>query len=248
MHYASLKLSALLLLVVFFSCKKEYSLEGADNKNCINCTYLPVCDSSVYVYTDSSATGLDTLTNVMSVFGDTIINGKTFRGVSGFATFNTGLYANCDNQDYRLLFSTAALGLDLDSIVNDLLTQLPFPIPPGLINVPTTIQTSVLKAGLPVNSTWNDTIFSVAIPPLLTFSLGLDYSIVGKGLQRSIYQNNYNDVIHVRSSLALTSSVINIPLDISIDYFFARDVGIIEVQLSEASVVQRVLKLYSYQL
>jgi hypothetical protein len=241
-------LAGFVFLLVFISCKKEYSQEGSSNKKCIHCIYLPVCDSSVFVYTDSSSTGLDTLTNVMSVFGDTTINGKTFTAVSGFATFNTGLYANCDNQDYRLLFSTAALGINIDSLINDLLTQLPFPIPPGLVNFPSTIQTSVLKANLAANATWTDTIYQLAIPPLLSFNVGINYTLVAKGLQRSIYQNNFTNVIHVKSELAVVSSLINVPLDLSIDYFFAKDVGLVEVQVSQAAVLQRVLKLYSFQL
>lgn len=248
MKHFSPSIALFVVVLALISCKKDYSLEGGNFRNCIDCTYLPVCDSSVFVYTDSTSSSLDTLTNVMSVYEDTTIGGKTFKSVSGFATFNTGLFANCDNQDYRLLFPVSALGIDIDSLITELLTQLPLPIPPNLINFPETIQTSVLKANLPVNAQWTDTIYQVSIPPLITFSAGIAYTIVGKGLQRSIYQNSYNDVIHVKSELLIVSSFINIPLDITIDYFFAKDVGLIEVQLSQASVVQRVLKLYSYQL
>jgi len=248
MNHSLRKFATFIFLLVLISCKKDYSLEGNSHKKCVNCTYLPVCDSSVFVYIDSTASSLDTLTNLMTIYGDTTINGQTFTSVSGFATFNTGLLANCDNQDYKLLFPVAALGLNTDSLIASLLTQIPFPIPPNLINFPETFQTSVLKANLPVNSTWTDNIYSLNFPPLVTFSAGLDYTIIGKGLQRSIYQVNYSDVIHVRSELAVTSTLINVPLDYTIDYFFAKDVGIIEVQVTQASAVQRVLKLYSYQL
>lgn len=248
MNHSFRKFAAFIFLLVLISCKKDYSLEANPFKKCVNCTYLPVCDSSVFVYTDSSATSVDTLTNLMTVYGDTTVNGQNFTSVSGFATFNTGLLANCDNQDYKLLFPVSALGLNTDSLVAALLTQIPIPIPPGLINFPETIQTSVLKANLPVNSTWTDTIYSLSLPPLISFSAGLNYTIIGKGLQRNIYQVNYTDVIHVRSELVVNSPLINLPLDYTIDYFFAKDVGIIEVQVTEASVVQRVLKLYSYQL
>ncbi|MBA2746349.1 MAG: hypothetical protein H0U44_09005 [Flavisolibacter sp.] len=241
-------MAAILLTASFFSCKKEYSFEGGNFKNCISCTYLPVCDSSQYVYVDSTPTSVDTLHNTMYILGDSTINGKLFKKVSGFATFNTGLYANCDNQDYRLLFPLAALGLNLDSIVNDLLQQVPIPIPPGLISVPSTVETSVLKANLPTNSTWTDVIYQVNIPFLFSFSMGLEYTLLEKNVPRTVYQKTYNDVIHVKSVLKINSTQINIPLDFEIDYYFAKDVGIIEVHITEANAVTRVLKLHSYQL
>ena len=248
MNHSLRKFGVFILILTLISCKKDYSLEDSPNKKCVNCIYLPVCDSSVFVYTDSTATSVDTLTNLMSIYGDTIVNGQTFTSVSGFATFNTGLLANCDNQDYKLLFPVAALGLNTDSLIAALLTQIPVPIPPSLINFPETIQTSILKANQPVNATWSDNIYSLSLPPLLTFNVGLDYTIIGKDLQRSIYAVNYSNVIHVRSELVVNSSLINLPLDYTIDYFFAKDVGIIEVHVTEGSVVQRILKLYSYQL
>ena len=249
MNHSYRKIIAFAFLIALISCKKDFSMEGGTSgKKCVNCTYLPVCDSSVFVYTDSTPTSLDTLTNLMTIYGDTIVNGQNFTEISGFATFNTGLLANCENQDYKLLFPVSALGLDTDSLIAELLTQLPVPIPPNLINFPETIQTSVLKASLPANSSWIDTIYSISIPFIANFTLALDYTIMGNGLQRSIYLENYTDVIHVRSNLVINSNLIILPIDYSIDYYCARDIGLIEVQISEVASVQRVLKLYSYQL
>ncbi len=241
----------LLIAILFFSsCKKEYSREGGSFRNCVSCEYLPVCDSSVFVYVDSVDGRIDTLENTMQIFGDTTIAGKKFTSVSGFATFNTGLYANCDGGDYRLLFPLSALGIDVDSIVNDLLQtiQLPIPLPPGLINIPTTVQTSVLKTAVPVGGMWTDTIYNLSLPPFLSLLFGLEYTMIEKNVSRSVFQKTYSNVMHVRSELKLVSTLITLPLDFTIDYYFARDTGIIEVQVSSAGVVERSLRLWSYRI
>jgi hypothetical protein len=207
-----------------------------------------VCDSSLFRYIDSVDNRIDTLDNQMMILGDSTINGKRFKKISGFATFNTGLFANCDGGDYRLLFPLSALGLNVDSVVNEILGGLPIPIPPNMLNIPKTVQTSVLKTNLPVNSTWTDSIFTVALPPFFSLVAGLEYRIIAKGIQYTVLQKTYNNVIHVKSDLKVVSALFNLPLDFSIDYFFARDVGIIEVQVRNAGILQRTLKLYSYNL
>ena len=246
-----MRFATLLLLVILVGCQKEIDWsEKAANRNCISCEYLPVCDSLLYRYVDSAANRVDTLDNRMAILGDSTIKGKRFYKVSGFATFNTGLYANCDGGDYRLLFPLSALGINVDSLVNDLVQSLglPFPIPPSLLNIPKTVQTSVLKSTLPVNAAWTDTIYNLSVPPLLSLFAGLEYKILEKGIQRKVFQKTYNNVMHVQSNIKLVSPLFNLPLNFTIDYFFAKDVGIVEVQISNAGVVQRTLKLYSYQI
>ncbi|RYE21913.1 MAG: hypothetical protein EOP51_14430, partial [Sphingobacteriales bacterium] len=77
--------------------QKRFSLEGGElpataNRRCTNCTYLPFCDSSEFVYllngTDSSG-GLVWLGN------DTLVAGQTWSQVSAVAGFNQGLLFNC---------------------------------------------------------------------------------------------------------------------------------------------------------
>ena len=57
------------LIATAISCQKELHGDGTTStpttttpppppaKVCVNCEYLPVCDSSVYIYVDSTATG-----------------------------------------------------------------------------------------------------------------------------------------------------------------------------------------------
>jgi hypothetical protein len=244
----------LVLLTSLFlaTCSKDYSYEGGPggNRRCVRCEYLPVCDSSLFRYVDSTPTRVDTLENRMAVLGDTLISGKRYTRVSGFATFNTGLLANCDNGDYRLLFPLSALGLNLDSVVRVLLqgVQLPVPIPPSLIRVPQTVETSVLKSDLAVGGTWTDTLYNLSLPPLVTFFAGLRYRIEEKGVQRTVLGQSYPNVIHVRSEAQLVSNVASLPLNFSIDYYFARNVGLVEVQVRQNGQLQRTLLLNSFTL
>ena len=120
------------VLLIFLSCKKEYSYEGGLYRKCIGCEYLPLCDSSVFVYVDSANT-VDTLPGVVRVGNDTTINGIKYNHVTGFAAFPTGLLYNCDGGDYKTILDLVSLGINGDSLVQVLLgtIQLPFPLPPG---------------------------------------------------------------------------------------------------------------------
>jgi hypothetical protein len=83
--------TVILLVVLASACKKEYSYEGGNgiSRKCVGCEYLPLCDSSVFVYVDSSNT-IDTLTGIVRVGTDSSIDGKTYSHVTGFAAFPTG--------------------------------------------------------------------------------------------------------------------------------------------------------------
>jgi len=236
-------------IILNLSCKKEYSFEGGlPFVKCVNCSYLPFCDSSVFVYVNTTSNGIDTVTNIPRILGDTIINGNTFTKISAVSFFNQGLLYNCDKWEYKVLFSTASLGLDLDSIKNALLQLIPVPIPPNLIQIPTEFQTTILKENAAVNARWTDTIFSVSLPPLFTFFMGLEYTLKEKNVQRTVFQKSYNNVIHVRAELKTVSTLGNLPLGFTIDYYFARDVGFIEIQVTNNAVMALNSKLFSYKL
>jgi hypothetical protein len=240
----------LLLICLIAACSKEYSYEGGVYRKCIACSYLPLCDSSSFVYVDSSGSVPDTLSGTVQIQKDTVINGKKFTEVNGFAALNNGLLYNCDDQDYQLFLSLAAFGVNTDSLANVLIQalNLPFPIPPSLLNIPSTIKTSVLKAALPVNATWTDTIYKLSFPPLVSVFAGIDYKILEKNVQRTVFQKTYSDVIHVKGTLNLVSNLGNLPFSVVIDFYFAKDVGLIEMQAQNNGVLQRVTRLYSYHL
>ena len=244
-------LTLILFALLISACKKEYSYEGGQGtRKCVGCEYLPLCDSSVFVYVDSSNT-IDTLTGIVRVGTDSTIDGKTYSHVTGFAAFPDGLLYNCEGGDYKTILDISSFGINTDSIVQALLAtiQLPFPIPPGTIQVPEQFKTSFLKTTLPLNGSWNDVLYSFGLPPLFNFSASLDYKIIEKNVQRTIFQKTYSNVIHVRGKLNIISTAGNIPApDIVVEYFFAKDVGIIEIQIFESNVVTRDTKLWRYQL
>jgi len=236
-------------LAVIVSCQKEISFEGESTTvKCVNCTYLPFCDSSVFVYVNTTASGTDTATSIPRILGDTIVNGQKFTKVSAVSFFDEGLLYNCANEDYKVVFPTETLGLDLDSVLSEILQQLPLPIPPGMIQVPSQFRTTVLKANAAVNQTWTDTLFNAGQPPLFSFFAGLKYTVKEKGVQRSVLQKNYPNVIHVQGEVILKSPLGSMPLGATIDYYFARGVGFIEIEVNDGTSIQLNSKLYSYKL
>jgi len=240
-----------ILFILFTGCKKEYSYEGGGvYRKCVGCEYLPLCDSSVFVYVDSSNT-IDTLTGVVRIGKDTSIDGTTYSHVTGFAAFPDGLLYNCDGGNYKTILDISSFGINTDSIVQVLLqqVQLPIPIPPGSIHIPNQYKTSFLRTSLPANGTWKDTLFNFGFPPLFSFTAALDYKIVEKNVQRAEFQKNFSNVIHVSGKLSVASTLGNIPVPgFSVDYFFAKGVGIIEIQIYNNGALTRQTKLWKYTL
>ena len=244
-------LLATILSLILAGCKKEYSYEGGySNTNCINCAYLPVCDSSQFTYIDSTVAGVDTVRTMMFLLGDTLINGNRFSKITPLAAFSEGLLYNCYNQEYKSFFSIAGLGVNLDSVINELLLTLPLPVPvpPNLIQVPESALITFLKVNASVNATWMDTLINFGLPPLLSGYVGLEHKIISKNATRMVFQNSFGDVIHVQSTFNVVTSITSIPVDLSIDTYFAKDVGIIEMEVKNAGESQVLSKLYKYSL
>jgi hypothetical protein len=123
------------------------------------------------------------------------------------------------------------------------------PIPPGLIQIPKQFKTSFLKTNVAANGTWTDTLYSLSFPPLLNIFAGLEYKIVEKNVQRTVFQKKFPNVIHVSGKLKFVSTLGNFPIPAYVvDYFFAEDVGIIEIQIRNNNVLTRLTKLWSYKL
>jgi hypothetical protein len=243
----------LLFFYGLFGCKKDYSQEGGEpisSVNCINCTYLPLCDSSKFVYIDSVAGVVDTTRNEMFILGDTLINSKKFYKVSPLAAFNQGLFYNCDNQEYKLLISLSAFGVNTDSLKRVMLEliQLPFPVPPELINIPDKQIITVLKANAAVSATWTDTIASAGIPFVYSAFVGMQHKFIAKNIQRTVLQKTYNDVIHVQSKPVASIPGADFPVDYQVDFYFAKDVGIIEMEVRNAQVIQSNSKLLEFKI
>jgi|GEM_PF-1612330 len=246
------------LFLLLAGCAKEYSFEGNGNlpatqqRRCINCAYLPLCDSSEFTYLiDTTGTGGDTATGVVQLLNDTLIGGKTFAKVSGFAAFNTGLLYNCDDQEYRMMLTLAQFGLNADSL-RALINQLPpnpqFPINPASIQIPDRYAATILKANAPQGATWIDTLtrFNVTfqpsgipIPLSIPIYIGIEYKLLQKNVSYSVLGNNYTNVMYVQGKptygiagalpIPLPITLPPFPGDFRIDFRLSRDVGLIEM-------------------
>jgi hypothetical protein len=241
---------AVLLVSFLVSCQKENSFEGDPSRRCVACSYLPLCDSSVFTYVDSANT-IDTLRGTVRIGTDTTIAGQSYSRVTGFAAFPNGLMYNCSGGDYKTLLYLSDFGLNADSLEAQLLqlVQLPIPLPPGVLNLPSSFRTSFLNTNVPVNGNWVDTIYSLNFPPLLSVFAGLKYTIREKGISKTLFQRTYTNVIHVQGETQFTSTLGAIPLpSLKLDYYFSENVGIIQTQIRRNDTLTRDTKLYQYRL
>lgn len=238
-----------LLVTLIIACQKEISFgDGNGNTNppstvrCTGCSYLPVCDSTMLTYIDSTTIGVDTTKNVLLILGDTTISGKKFTKVSPSSLFSEGLLYNCDGGDYRIYQPVPDLGIDIDSLVQSL------GLPIGTVPIPSHIQTTILKANANAGASWSDTVFQFTPIPFFSVVAKLDYKLEQKGIQRTVLGKVFTNVTHVSSKLNIVIPMMPLPVDVTIDYYFADGVGIIETRTSNSGVVEAQSKLYQYKI
>lgn len=238
------------ICMVIISCQKEIDFDGANNSGqnpatsvrCTSCSYLPVCDSTQLTYIDSTAAGLDTLASTLAILGDTTITGTKFTRVTRFAAFRQGLLYNCNGGNYRINQPVPDLGIDIDSLFQSA------GLPTGPITLPSQIQTTILKSTASTGTTWSDTVFKITPIPFFTIVAKLDYKIEEKNVQRTVSGNTFNNVIHVSSKLNVIIPLMQFPLDVVVDYFFADGVGIIESRTTNNGTVASETRLYKYKI
>ena len=239
----------LILLLCAIACQKEISFgndSGTTNPpssvRCTGCSYLPVCDSTSVTYIDSTAIGTDTTENILLILGDTTINGRKFTKVSPSSIFAQGLLYSCDGGDYRIYQPVPDLGIDIDSLAQSL--RLPL----GTVPIPSHIQTTILKTSANAGTTWTDTVFQFTPVPFFSVLAKLDYKLEEKGIQRTVLGKVFTNVIHVGSKLNIAIPMVPLPIDVTIHYYFADGVGIIETITLNSGVVEAQSKLYQYKI
>lgn len=235
------------LITTAISCQKELHGDGitpSPAKKCIDCEYLPVCDSSVYVYVDSTATGVDSVRNVVNLLKDTTVNSVKYSGVTTLGFFDSGVFYNCDAQEYKILFDASDLGLNVDSLMGLLLQGLPIPIPPGSLPQPGLLKATILKANAAQGAKWKDVLYSVNLV-LINIEVAMESELVAKSITRSVFSKTYNDVIQVKTNIRLAAGLAG-TTDISeLMIYYAKGVGVIEARVSDDQGLQLVRKLYS---
>lgn len=239
------------MVVILFvvSCQKEIGFgDGSGTSNppssvrCTGCSFLPVCDSTSLTYIDSTALGADTTESILMILGDTTISGRKFTKVSPSSIFTEGLLYNCDGGDYRIYQPVPDLGIDIDSLFQSL------GLPVSTVPIPSHIQTTILKTSANAGAGWSDTVFQFTPVPFLNVVTRLDYKLEEKGIQRTVFGRRFTNVYHVSSKLNIIIPLVPLPVDVSVDYYFAENVGIIETRTLNSGIVEAQSKLYQYKI
>lgn len=237
-----------ILIGVSIGCQKELNFDGQPGgtpKVCISCNYLPVCDSSVYTYIDSTAQGIDTNRSVVRLIGDSVVEGLTYNRVSTLGFFGQGVLYNCDANTYKVYLNLANLGFDLQDIIDSLAGGLP--IPPGLITPPQQLLVNMLKVNEPAGATWKDIILKPTIP-LISLEVAINHTLLRKDFTHQVLGKSYPNTIEMYSVIGLKGSP-PIPSAefATLRIFYARGVGIIEGRLATNGTTTTLRKLSSIQ-
>ncbi len=205
-------------ITVFTSCQKDFSEEygnlqttiASDNTNNLgvnNCKanpYFPVCTGSAYNYTEtrgSIAPGneLGAPNNyTLQYLGDTTIENKIYQKIKSYGSVVV-FYNNTD-----AVLSQIVLNENIQT--NGTVPYYKY---------------TLVKSNEPVGATWRDVL---SLPANQTETN--DYTIVAKGITRTVFGITYNDVIHVRQDVRYSlygNSIYN-----HSDKYMAKGIGLIE--------------------
>ncbi len=237
--FRSIKLifSAVLFSFAIAGCEKEYSEEngnlpgagggaggggggGGGVTGCKSCTYQPWCDGSVYTYIDTSGGTGTPSTSTLDIVADTTIDGKTYSKTLSEGNYS---YHNCTGGVTSLVAFNAATG--------------------GGSTVER-VNTTILKENSPVGATWTE-----VNPTAAGVDNVYDYEIIAKGISRTVLGVTFPDVIHVHQTLSVEVPLFGSIVVSETDYFFAKNVGLIESEIVDGllgtQVLHRVLQTYS---
>ena len=207
--------------IIFSSCQKDTSEETGqlpgggttvinpgggngggttNNAGCKDCIYYPVCSPSVYKYADTGLGSPNGAINsyTLTYIKDTTLENKTYKKF--FVTDQGNTYFNCSG------------GVSTAIVFN------------GVTQGGNTIvyaKSTILKENAPINTSWVDTLTANGQTALYT------YTIMSKGLPRTVAGINYADVIHVHEQTTINLIGTTIPAGQS-EYYYAKGIGLIE--------------------
>jgi hypothetical protein len=211
-------IAAIAAVALFTSCQKDFSEEYAvlqsttttTNTNALgvnNCKaspYFPVCTGSSYNYTEtrgSIAPGnqLGAPNNyTLEYIGDTTIENKIYQKIKSYVT--------------QVVFYNSTDGVLSQIILNEN-TQTNGSIP--------YYKFTIVKSNESVGATWRDVL---SLPSNQTETN--DYTIIAKGITRTVFGITYNDVIHVRQDVRY--SLYGNSIYTHYDKYMAKGIGLIE--------------------
>ncbi len=210
-------ITALAAIAMLTSCQKDFSEEYGTAQtttitntndlgvnNCKASPYFPVCTGSAYNYTESRgaiAPGneLGAPNNyTLQYLGDTTIENKIYQKIKSYGT--VVVFYN----------STDAV---LSQIVLNENVQTNGAIP--------YYKFTLVKSNEPVGATWRDVL---SLPANQTETN--DYTIIAKGITRTVFGTTYNDVIHIRQDVRY--SLYGNTIYTHMDKYMAKGIGLIE--------------------
>ncbi|ULQ56530.1 hypothetical protein KJS94_17910 [Flavihumibacter rivuli] len=217
-------------------CQKEISDPdgGSNGRLCTGCEFLPACDSSYYVYVDSTANGVDSNYNLITIEGDSSINGRKFYKMSTIGFFGEGIFFQCGGGDYQVYGRADQLGLNLDSLFGLLGGG---GLPPGTLPQPGPLLINILKSSAGAGAQWTDNLYKASIF-LINLSIDAKSTMLERLPSYQVLETNFTNVLRVRSNIvfSLTGSP---DLELGqLDVWYASGVGIIRAQaISEGALV-----------
>lgn len=166
-----------------------------------------MCDGTWYTYDVTLlGTSPQVLTDTLRYVKDTTIGSLVFRKMLSVAQ-QAHLYQNCTN------------GVSRSIQYN--------PVSGGGTTI-SKIDITPLKANLPVNGTWSDTIANGAGQDVI-----YNYTLKEKGVSRTVNGKVFPDVIHVYFETGIDLPVVGFFITNTADYYYAKGIGFIESEIKD---------------
>jgi hypothetical protein len=211
-------ITAIAAVALFTSCQKDYSAEygalqtttasnntnEAGLNNCKASPYFPVCTGSEYRYTDTRGaiapgTQLGAANNyTLQYTGDTTIENKIYQKIKGIGAQT--IYYNSTNA----VLSQIVLNQNRQTNV-----AVPY------------YKFTIVKSNESVGARWRD-----ELPLPNNASEINDYTIIAKGISRTVSGITYNDVIQIRQDIGC--AMYGIAPYMHVEQYMAKGVGLIE--------------------
>jgi hypothetical protein len=174
--------------------------------DCKECIYTPFCEGSWFRFKTnlSGVEGFILNNNLSST--DTTINGQPYSKMNATSDNGTNVvsnstYFNCNN-GVSTVFAYTLTGLAGSTL--------------------SFIKSTPIKANEPIGTTWSEVIQN-QIGQDVTFQ----YTILEKGISRTVLGRNYPDVIHIE--LRQSIDLLGTPIEAGVSqYYYAKGVGVVE--------------------
>lgn len=193
-------------LVLFFGITSAILLlacrkEKSNENPFVICGYTPYSNGSFFTF-ENVTSNRDTVDYTLTVKGDTLVNGDTY---AKLVHDSFTVYIRCDNgHSYQFMPSINLPGYQLQPKANRFLIE-----------------------DKPLGGTWSDTIL-LTVSGLKQMGL-LQYSIVEKGITKTVYGREFQNVIGVKQDAAFIIGGTAVPVGTLAVNYYALHIGPIQI-------------------